>query len=401
MTSDVGSIDCPGTCSQDFVVDTAVTLTPHADPGFAFASWGGDCDLIFTPTCTLTMDAAKSASAVFDPVPQDTLTVATDGTGVGSVTSDLGGIACPSACSADIDDGEVVALTAHVGAGSVFTGWTGACAGMATTCHVTMAGPESVTATFDTAPSVVTLDDDDLGVTYDGWRGVVDAGAIGGGYRVSNVTNDKATWTSSKATSVTWMALTGPSGGKANVTIDGKSKGTVDLYSPAPGTLAKVFGGLTTKVHKVIVKVTSGKNLASTGTDVSVDAFKAGGAITSDADPGITYDTWTGITSGHALGGAYRSASAAPATATVTFTGTAIDWITSKGPSFGKASVTIDGVSMGTVDLYKAAQAWQSAVTYGGLSAGAHTLVIQVLGQKSAASNGTKVAVDGFKIYGS
>jgi hypothetical protein len=133
---------------------------------------------------------------------------------------------------------------------------------------------------------------------------------------------------------------------------------------------------------------------------VSIDAFKSGSTTASETDPDIAYDNWTGATSGQALDGSYRSSTSSSATVTVTFTGTSIDWITSKGPSFGKAAVRIDGVAMGTVDLYRSNQLWQSAITYAGLSDAPHTLVIAVLGQKSSASNGTKVPVDGFEVQG-
>ena len=85
----------------------------------------------------------------------------------------------------------------------------------------------------------------------------------------------------------------------------------------------------------------------------------------------------------------------------MTFTGTSIDWKTAKGKAYGKAAVKIDGVSKGTVDLYQVATAWQSLLTYGGLSPGSHTLVIQVLGQKDPKATAKTVVVDGFIVHGS
>lgn len=83
-----------------------------------------------------------------------TLTVATAGTGAASVTSDAGGISCPSTCSADYTAMTLVTLTATPGnQDSRFDGWTGACAGGAIPggigkCTVTMEAAKSVTATF-------------------------------------------------------------------------------------------------------------------------------------------------------------------------------------------------------------------------------------------------------------
>jgi hypothetical protein len=216
---------------------------------------------------------------------------------------------------------------------------------------------------------------------------------------VSDVVNAKATWKSTPATSVIWIAHVGPDGGKAAVSIDGKSKGIVDLYAPSPGTLTKTFAALTSRIHTVIVKVTNNKNPASTGKNVSVDAFKSGTTLASESDRTITYDTWAAVANPHALSGAYRTAAVSSASVSVTFTGTGIDWIACKGPTFGKAAVTIDNVSMGTVDLYLPAQTWRAGIPYTGLALGPHTLRIQVLGMKDPAGHGAKVCVDGFTIH--
>ena len=100
-----------------------------------------------------------------------------------------------------------------------------------------------------------------------------------------------------------------------------------------------------------------------------------------------------------ATDGTYRSTPTKNATVTVTFSGASIDWITAKGRGYGQASVTIDGVPKGTVDLYASAMTWRSAVPYTGLSAGAHTMVIKVLGTKNAAATGTRIVVDGFVVH--
>ncbi len=80
------------------------------------------------------------------------LTVAKSGTGAGTVTSSTGGIHCGATCSATFASGTTVTLTATTTA-STFGGWSGACAGTATTCIVTMTAARSVTAAFHTCPS--------------------------------------------------------------------------------------------------------------------------------------------------------------------------------------------------------------------------------------------------------
>jgi hypothetical protein len=80
----------------------------------------------------------------------------------------------------------------------------------------------------------------------------------------------------------------------------------------------------------------------------------------------------------------------------LTFTGTSVKWVTALGPGYGQAKVKIDGQLVETVDLYAASQQWQVVKSYGGLSAGTHTLKLKVLGTKKAKSSGTAVVVDAF-----
>jgi peptide/nickel transport system substrate-binding protein len=76
-----------------------------------------------------------------------TLTVHTDGSGLGTVSSEPGGIACGTTCTAEYPDSTSVLLTAAAASGSTFDGWSGDCSGTGS-CTVTLAGSRSVTATF-------------------------------------------------------------------------------------------------------------------------------------------------------------------------------------------------------------------------------------------------------------
>ena len=390
-------IDCGATCQSDFPQGASVTLQAVPDASSTFDGWGGACS--GTDTCTVAMDTAQDVTATFTLV-DHALTVTNAGTGTGTITSDTGGLNCPGTCMVNYSYGTAVTLTATPSGGSTFTGWSGdVCSGTGT-CNVTMDATTNVIATFTAPVTAAVLRDSDPAVAYNGWFGVADASANGGFLRSNGTKNDKATWTSPITRSITWVTRTGPDQGKALVTIDGKNKGTVDLYSASAAPLSEVFPGLTNKAHTIEIKVLHTRNPSSSGFNVGLDAFIVGATTTQESDTSILWNTWKSTAAAGATDGTYRSAASSKATATVTFTGTAIDWITTKGKAYGMASVTIDGVSMGTIDMYQSATAWQSPVSFTGLSAGSHTMVIQILGLKNASATSTKVSVDGFIVHG-
>jgi hypothetical protein len=66
VTSSPAGIDCGSHCTKSFPKGTAVTLTANPGAGSSFAGWGDDCLSATENTCTLTLDTAKSAVAVFN-----------------------------------------------------------------------------------------------------------------------------------------------------------------------------------------------------------------------------------------------------------------------------------------------------------------------------------------------
>ena len=120
--------------------------------------------------------------------------------------------------------------------------------------------------------------------------------------------------------------------------------------------------------------------------------------LIENGSPFIQYDGWRGFTSASANGGAYRMSNVANDTVTYGFSGASIKWITLKGPSMGKALVTIDGVSQGTFDLYSSSTGWNQQFLFGNLGSGSHNIVIKVTGTKNASATGFNVALDGFLV---
>lgn len=149
VTSAPAGVNCGLTCVASYSSDLVVALTPTPAPGSAFTGWSGDCS--GTGACQVAMTAARNVTATFDLVPTFALTVSRAGSGSGSVSSNPAGIDCGATCSASYTQGTGVTLTASPAAGSVFTGWSGPCAGTGA-CQVTMNAAAAVTATFDLAP---------------------------------------------------------------------------------------------------------------------------------------------------------------------------------------------------------------------------------------------------------
>ena len=145
VTSNLGGISCPGTCSAVFNHGQVVTLTATANGQSTFTGWSGACT--GTGACAVTMDQARSVTATF-ALQTYGVTVTPAGTGTGTVTSDPAGIDCGADCNETYGAGTVVRLTATPAVGSTFTGWSGGgCTGTGT-CNVTVNAAVAVTATF-------------------------------------------------------------------------------------------------------------------------------------------------------------------------------------------------------------------------------------------------------------
>jgi hypothetical protein len=90
---------------------------------------------------------------------------------------------------------------------------------------------------------------------------------------------------------------------------------------------------------------------------------------------------WTKVRASSASGGSLRYATAKSATATLTFDGRSVAWVTPRGTKFGKAKVLIDGVVVATVDLRATStQSRRIVFARSWASSGRHTIRIKVLG---------------------
>ena len=150
VASTSSGIDCGTDCSEAYDTGTTVTLTGTPAANSTLVGWSG-CDAVSGTTCTVTMNASKVVTAIFD-LKRFMLTVTRSGIGApaGDVSSSPSGISCGSDCSELYTIDTVVTLTASPA--MVFSGWSGCDAVSGATCTVRMSAAKSVNASFLALP---------------------------------------------------------------------------------------------------------------------------------------------------------------------------------------------------------------------------------------------------------
>ena len=147
-------IECGEICQATFEPGASITLTATAPTGSAFVAWGGDCDGQDGTSCTITMTADKSVSALFASTGELTeyrLTVYRDGRGSGVITSNPSGIDCDpqgTDCSETYPEGTPITLTATPSSRSSFGGWRGCANANGNRCTLELTADTIVTSVF-------------------------------------------------------------------------------------------------------------------------------------------------------------------------------------------------------------------------------------------------------------
>jgi Tol biopolymer transport system component len=255
------------------------------------------------------------------------------------------------------------------------------------------------TSRANTGPGRGQRQDDAVLVAYDGWRGHFHKAASGGAYRASRSRGDTAIFTTPAASMVAWLTMVGPTGGKAKVVVDGRSRGVIDLYSATAAARSVTYKGLKKTSHTVKIKVLGRPGAGSTGKTVAIDGFtyNAQSGVVQESASGVRYNSWSGRAVKGASGGSIRTTSQRSAKASLEFTGRRIVWITATGPTLGRAKVVIDGKAR-TVDLYRPRPGNRAKFVFKGLSKGDHSITVSPLGTKNRRSSGCAVAIDAFMV---
>ncbi len=287
-------IACPGDCTQDYAWNTQVTLTASATSASTFAGWSGDCAGT-AATCQVTMSQARSVTANFDPPPAQTLTVAVNATGgaTGSITAI--GINCPGDCNESYTYDTVVTLTEVPGGSSVFTGWSGACAGSASTCQVTMSQARSVTASFTPPPQALGVTTTGTGIGTVTASGIACPGDCGESYAWSSV----VTLTASATAPSSFTGWSGDCAGSAS---------TCQVTMSQARSVTATFTAPPVQALTILVNASSGAAGSVTATGITcpgdcTESYTYGTVVTLTAAPaaGAAFTGWGGACTGTAL----------------------------------------------------------------------------------------------------
>ncbi|MEP7157937.1 MAG: hypothetical protein ABI797_00780, partial [Chloroflexota bacterium] len=108
--------------------------------------------------------------------------------------------------------------------------------------------------------------------------------------------------------------------------------------------------------------------------------------------------SWKRVSLSGASGGKVRKTGTAGYTATLSFTGSSVGFVSTRAAARGIAEIWLDGVFQESVDLYRASTSkkWVIWAPDAPLIAGPHTLEVRVTGIRNASSTKNRIDVDAF-----
>jgi len=271
--------------------------------------------------------------------------------------------------------------------------------------------PASATAA---APAWNTYQETNLNISYAGaWSKASSSASSGGAVWLTSAKGASATFTFT-GTGVEWIGIKAATYGTATVSVDGGSATTVKMTASSTSYQQALFHkeSLTNKTHTLKITVTSAKPKL-----VCIDAFKVQG-IAGVPDPAPHpatpsgngwvaytetsaylnyYGTWTKAASSASAGGAVKLTNKKGAAFQIRFKGDAIEWDGIRAATYGKAQVTLDTVSQGTVNMTTNATYHKQALfRKSGLDASkVHTLTVTVTSAAPAL-----VCIDNIMVHG-
>ena len=242
----------------------------------------------------VTKDYALKVGDVAGPPVQYNLSISKSGVGTGRVVDAGSAIDCGAACFVSLNAGANVSLTAIPDVGSVFTQWSGACAGTLPSCQLTMDSGKSVTASFIRKSFALTVTRPVNGTLTDG--GQISCGTAGIVCKLTLGANAQVTLTAVPDVGYqvsTWTCpgiLTSPT--TCTVTLDAAKKAAVKFvkatYTLTVSNATPAFGGVTSKPAGINCGATCSKTY-TWGTSV---------VLTAKSKTGHQFTGWTGACAG-------------------------------------------------------------------------------------------------------
>ncbi|MCP4526131.1 MAG: hypothetical protein GY833_09505, partial [Aestuariibacter sp.] len=256
----------PPVGAYNYISGTTVWLTATASPGSEFVGWSGG--LVGNPT-SIVLDDDKTVTATFGLLPDTyyTLTVATDGTGSGTVEPPVGAHYYIS--------GTTAWLTATASPGSEFVGWSGGLVGNPTS--IVMDGDKAVTATFNLLPDTYYT----LTVATDGTGSGAVEPPVGTHSYISGTTVWLTATASPGSEFVGWSG--GLVGNPTSIVIDGDKVVTATF-------------GLLSDTYYTLTVATDGTGSGTVDPPVGAHYYISGTTawLTATANANSTFDGWSG-----------------------------------------------------------------------------------------------------------
>ncbi len=220
---------------------------------------------------------------------------------------------------------------------------------------------------------------------------------------VPSIVNHSTLTTTAVPVTLSWSATPAASGSpiakyELQQSINGAAFTAVTL--PSATATSVVLNLVPSATNKYVFRVRATDAAGAVGTFVPMSAgFTVIAA--QENNTAVKYvGTWPIAARANAFGGSTSANSVANSTATYTFTGTYVAWVTEKDPSHGQVVVSVDGVATPTIDNYSASTLTRRVMLVQALAPGTHTIQVKVLATKNAASTGTRTDIDAFIVFG-
>ena len=170
---------------------------------------------------------------------------------------------------------------------------------------------------------------------------------------------------------------------------DGGAYGTI-----ASATTATTLNWTMTPGHSYKFRVRARDKAGNVGSWTTAYTWNA--SLTQNTSSSVAYTgAWATSSATEHSGGSVKSASAAGASATLTFNGRAVAWVTTLGEDSGEVQVWVDGALVTTVDTHADSTTYRQVVFSEGWSGyGSHTIKLVAVGT----AEHPKAVLDAFEI---